>query len=134
MNHVEKARTYIGTPFKHQGRLPGIGLDCAGTVVCALRESGVEVTDVPAYGRIPANGLFLKMVADRCDKVQLENVQVGDFCMFAFSNDPQHIAIVSSLEPLMLIHAYSEVGKVVENSMDYAWLKRLRGCYRLKGK
>ncbi len=37
---VRVARSYIGTPFHHQGRLPGVGLDCAGVIVCALAECG----------------------------------------------------------------------------------------------
>ena len=35
---VRVARTYIDTPFQHMGRLPGVGLDCAGVLVCVARE------------------------------------------------------------------------------------------------
>ena len=27
------ARACLGTPFRHQGRIPGVALDCAGLVV-----------------------------------------------------------------------------------------------------
>lgn len=131
---VNAARSYLGTPFRHQGRLPGVGLDCAGTIVCALNHCGIAVRDVIGYGRIPSQGLFTKMVEEHCNRIKLEDVQVGDFMMFSFRDEPQHIAIVSNMEPMMIIHSYSGVGRVVENSVDYAWLKRLSGCYRLKGK
>lgn len=45
------ARSMLGTPFHHQGRLPGVGLDCAGLIVCAFRAVGVELIDLQGYGR-----------------------------------------------------------------------------------
>lgn len=129
---VEIARGYLGTPFHHQGRLPGVGLDCAGVVVCAARELGINVHDVKGYGRIPTNGMFPAAVEGHCYRIAQADVQPGDLMMFAFRTEPQHIAIVSRGEPTMLIHASSDVGKVVENRLDDTWQKRLRGCYRLR--
>lgn len=129
MNFVTVARSYIGTPFHHQGRLPGVGLDCAGVVVCALRESGRDVDDVKGYGRVPSQGLFQAMVEKHCERISFDDVQTGDLLMFAFRGDMQHIAIYDNG---MLIHAYSDVLKVVENSLDAVWMQRLRGCYRLR--
>jgi len=129
---ITTARKYLGTQFIHQGRLPGIGLDCAGVVVCALRENDYGVNDRSGYGRIPAGGEFMAAIWEHCDPVHLGDVRPGDLMMFAFRNEPQHIAIVSGIEPIMLIHSWSDVGKVVENGMDEIWRMRLRGCYRLK--
>ena len=130
---VSTARSYLGTPFHHQGRVPGAGLDCAGVVVCALQEVGYSVQDRANYGRIPAGGEFTAAVLQHCDQITIDDVTVGDLMMFAFRTEPQHIAIVSSTEPLRLIHSWNEVGKVVENDMDKTWQLRLRGCYRLRG-
>lgn len=130
---VLTAYTFLGTPFQHQARLPGIGLDCAGVVVCALKKCGYPVADRVGYGRIPANGIFTSAVTDHCDTIRQEDVQPGDLMLFAFRDEPQHIAIVSATNPTMLIHAYQDVGRVVENGLDATWQGRLRGCYRLKG-
>lgn len=127
---VEIARGYLDTPFKHQGRLPGVGLDCAGVVVCALRDAGRPVEDVRAYGRIPANGLFLKMVERQCERIALADIRHGDLMMFAFRGDPQHLAIYTAAGTL--IHAYQDVRRVVEHDFDATWRERLRGCWRLK--
>lgn len=35
---VCSARKRIGTPFKHQGRKAGVGLDCIGLVVDVFKE------------------------------------------------------------------------------------------------
>lgn len=132
-NFVAVAREMIGTPFKHQGRLPGVGLDCAGLVVCAARESGLQINDRADYGRIPHEGLFTSVVMEHCDEISQAEIMIGDVMMFAFRSEPQHIAIVSHVNTTMLIHAYSQVGKVVENSLDASWQKRLKGCYRIRG-
>ena len=40
MNHVTgqdvvaEARRWLGTPWRHQARLRGVGVDCGGLVVC----------------------------------------------------------------------------------------------------
>ena len=130
---VLTAYLFIGTPFHHQGRLPGVGLDCAGVVVCALNRCGYSVADMQGYGRIPSQGIFGAAVESQCDRIQQSEVRPGDLMMFAFRDEPQHIAIVSAVNPTMLIHAYSDVGKVVENGLDATWQGRLRGCYSLRG-
>jgi len=127
---VAMARSYVGTPFHHQGRLPEVGLDCAGVVVCAARACGYDVQDVQGYGRIPANGLLEQAVLSHCDQVPIADARNGDIMLFAFRNEPQHLAIYADG---MIIHAYMQVNKVVENSLDDVWRSRLRGCYRLRG-
>lgn len=129
---VATARSYLNTPFHHQGRVPGVGLDCAGVVVCALNANNYGVQDRSGYGRIPTGGEFMAAVWLHCDHINLVEVRVGDLMMFAFRTEPQHIAIVSHVDPIRLIHSWNDVGKVVENDMDDIWRTRLRGCYRLK--
>lgn len=38
-------RALLGTSFQHQGRVPGVGLDCAGLVVCALTSCEHDVAN-----------------------------------------------------------------------------------------
>jgi cell wall-associated NlpC family hydrolase len=127
---IAAARSYIGTPFHHQGRLPGVGLDCAGVIVCAAAACGYSVQDVQGYGRIPSGGLLEQAVLDHCDIIPFESLQTGDIVLFAFRSEPQHLAVYDNG---MLIHAYQDVGKVVENGLDATWRGRLRGCYALRG-
>ncbi len=129
---VEKVRGYLGTPFHHQGRVPGVGLDCAGVVVCALQDLGYPITDIKGYGRVPAQNLFLKSILSHFDSILLADIAPGDLMFFVFVSEPQHIAVVSRIDPILLIHSYSQVKKVVENSLDNTWMKRLYGCYRLR--
>lgn len=130
---IAAAQSMLGTPFKHQGRLPGVALDCAGVVVCAARSAGYHVVDVHGYSRIPSNGQFMAAVLAHCDPVELSEVQPGDLMMFAFRTEPQHIAIITRTDPIFILHSYQHVGKVVEHSLDDTWRNRMRGCYRIRG-
>ena len=47
------ARSFVDTPFRHQGRNPRTGLDCAGIGVCAYRLAGVDIIEHPAYRALP---------------------------------------------------------------------------------
>ena len=47
---VAQARTWLGTPWRHQGRSPR-GVDCAGLVVLVARALGLADHDVAGYGR-----------------------------------------------------------------------------------
>ncbi len=129
---VATVRGYIGTPFHHQGRLPGVGLDCAGVGVCGLQDCQYPVQDQSGYGRIPTKGMLQQAILNHCDLIPLSDVLPGDFLLFAFRDEPQHIAVVSNITPMRIVHSYSEVGQVVENDLDELWQQRLRGCYRLK--
>jgi cell wall-associated NlpC family hydrolase len=127
---ISAVKSYIGTPFHHQGRLPQVGLDCAGVVVCAAKECGIAVDDQQGYARTPANGMLEQAVFAHCERITLMDTVDGDILLFKFLREPQHLAVYAEGK---LIHAYSSVGKVIENSFDDTWKRRLVGCFRLKG-
>lgn len=126
---VAAARSYIGTPFHHQGRLPGVGLDCAGVVVCAYREAGITIMDQSGYGRLPSKGLLVIAVEAHCDRIALSAVQDGDVLLFAFRAEPQHLAIYAGGN---IIHAHAQAGTVLEQSLSGIWRDRLRGVFRMR--
>lgn len=129
---VAAAEAMIGTPFKHQGRLPGVGLDCAGLVVCALRAVGYPVIDAPpGYGRLPSHGMLERVVESNCDRIALADLADGDLCTFRFRNEPQHLAI--HVGGGQLIHCWQDAGRVLCHDFDALWRDRLVACYRLKG-
>lgn len=130
---VAAARRYVGTPFHHQGRLPGVGLDCAGVGICALREVGLACDDAVGYSRLPKNGVFQSWFEARCERVDFALVFPGDFLTFAWRSEPQHVAVVTDINPLMMVHAYSPEGRVIETHFDGMWQTRLRGAFRFRG-
>lgn len=50
---VDEARSWVGTPFRHQARIKGLGVDCVGLLVGVGEVLGLEVYDQTGYGRQP---------------------------------------------------------------------------------
>lgn len=127
---VFEARTWIDTPFHHQGRVKGAGVDCAGVPIGVAQACGLSWTDRAGYSRVPRGGVFETAVRSTLIRIALAEVLPADLMIFAWRSEPQHIAIVSQIDPLRIIHAWQDAGRCVENDLDTTWRGRLRGCYR----
>jgi cell wall-associated NlpC family hydrolase len=121
------ARSALATPFHHQGRLVGAGLDCIGLVVISLRAGGIMVRDRLDYERAPRVGLLSSvLLAHGAQKVAA--MQAGDVLLFAIRGLPQHVALCVSDD--VMIHAYAPAAQVVETRLGEVWQRRLLGIYR----
>lgn len=132
---VAVARGWLGTPWQHQGRLPGVALDCVGLVVCAARAVGYvpQNWDVNGYSRQP-DGSMLKVCNDMMQRIPTAAMQPGDVVAVVIGSDPQHMAIVADYRHggLSLIHSHSIVGRVVETRMLWTRSFRLSGAWRME--
>ena len=128
---IAAARAEIGTPFRHQGRLPGKALDCAGLLVIAGRAAGYEINDVFGYGRLPESGLLEKALDDQqCLERVFGPPQAGDVLLMKFAGDPQHLALYAGET---IIHAYADVKQVCEHLYDADWQAKTVRVYRFVG-
>ena len=57
---VKLARECLGTPYIHQGRHKGVGLDCAGLVAYVLDGLNLPYNDMRGYPRTPYEGMLKK--------------------------------------------------------------------------
>ena len=128
MNMIEAARSYVGTPFRHQGRIPGKGLDCVGLLVCAARQAGVDVVDEAGYSMTPSADL-LRQAVERNNVTLVSEPQPGDVLVMRFSQEPQHLALYTERDTI--IHAYLDIGKVCEHRYADVWRARTVAVYRL---
>lgn len=129
---VSAARRYLGTPFRHQGRMLGEGVDCAGLLTCVaydLRLRDVQITD---YGRTPDPDRAREIIEAHMDPVTFQELAPGDVVSFVFVQSIQHYGLITDVSPIRFLHAYLTVGRVVEQSLAGPWLHRLRGCYRFR--
>ena len=126
---IAAARAELGTPFMHQGRLPGIALDCAGLAVVVARH-WYDVTEPAAYSRGPSNGQLEYWIEhqDFIERVTSAPV-AGNLLLMRFGNEPQHIAFCAGDT---MIHSYSNVGKVTEHRFSDVWQARVVRVYRFK--
>ena len=123
---IEAARSYVGTPFHHGGRLPGVGLDCIGVIVCAARAAGVQHRDVAAYPLRPNGQLRIALNAQM---LRVQSALPGDVLEMSFGGEPHHVAVYAGET---LIHAYAAVRRCVEQPMVQAWWDKVRWIYRFK--
>jgi len=132
MAMVAAARGALGTRWMHQGRLPGVGLDCVGLVVVAARAAGIELEHVPDYGRLP-DGVRLRAALEaRGVRVALAEAQPGDVALMAFAQWPIHLGLLADYPGggWSLVHAYAGARRVVEHRLDALWAARVQGVYR----
>ena len=127
---IAAARACIGTPFRHQGRIPGVALDCAGLIVAVAESVGADYIDHPGYGRNPANGLLESVLDEQPFLERVFDRQPGDVLLMRFSGEPQHLAICAGDT---LIHSYEAVGRVCEHRLASVWAARIVRTYRFKG-
>lgn len=125
------ARECLDTPFHHQGRIAGIGLDCAGVICHAAARAGLPYDDVPGYGRNPCRSMLETILDAQPGLVRVTGEpQPGDVLLLRLARDPQHLGICTGAG---IIHAYETVGKCVEHDMDAAWRRRIVRVYRFAG-
>jgi len=127
---ITAARSQLGVKFRHQGRLPGQCLDCAGLAAYVAGQIGAEFNEWPGYGRTPYNGLLEYVLDGQPCLERVYDRQSGDILLMRFNSEPQHVAICAGDT---VIHSYSEAGKVVEHDLDEVWLARIVRVYRFKG-
>lgn len=131
---AEKALAYIGTPFVHQARVPGHGLDCVGVFVCAARECGIPIEDFTTYGRDSDPVTLLSRFKKDFNQIQFEDRVKDDVLLFWILNRelPQHIGIL--IDPDNFVHAYGNEfrGKVRVESVSPRWEKKIHSIWRLK--
>jgi NlpC/P60 family putative phage cell wall peptidase len=125
------ARLFLGTPYAHQGRVIGHGVDCAGLVICVAHKCGLSSFDLTSYGRQPDPGQMLPLLREHLDLVRRMEMRPGDVLSFAYwQGRVQHLGILVSDD--VFIHAIDGHG-CIEQRLSGAWAKRLRNVYRFPG-
>lgn len=129
---VSAAREWIGTPFHHQGRARGAGVDCIGLVVGVGRELGIWPREVDRldYGPLPLNGLLLAGVREHCAEIQIAEATPGCILLMRWHRETQHVAVLTGET---IIHACVRRGKVVEQGFRGHWPRRTQHAFRLPG-
>ena len=134
---VIAARSWIGTPWRHQASARGAGTDCLGLVRGIWREFyGDEPEPVPAYraDHVACHGDgLLREAAGRWLVEQRAGVcEPGDVVLFSLEpgGAARHLGIIADAD--RFIHAYA--GRAVcESWLSRWWLARLAGSYRFPG-
>ena len=116
---IAAARSYIGTPWRHQGR-SGNGVDCVGLVVLAARQCGIEAPLEANYGRFQNYGQAKWHLKEFCRRVGVP--LPGDLVLYKTTQN-LHLAVITEIDethrPIKVVHAQSETMKVVETGLSF---------------
>nr|WP_298117453.1 NlpC/P60 family protein [uncultured Pseudomonas sp.] len=133
---IASARKLIGTKFLHQGRVPGLGLDCAGTLAAVLDDLGLPYIDEQGYPRTPYDGQLERNLDEQPSlrRIPAGEAAAGDVLVMRMKSAPQHIAIhAGSIRgQTYIIHGSEEHGKVAHHRLDDLWRARVVRAYRVE--
>jgi NlpC/P60 family putative phage cell wall peptidase len=134
---VTEARAWIGTPYRHQASLKGVGCDCLGLVRGVWRATcGDEPEAVPVYSRDWAEAAgceTLALAAGRhLTEVPCAQVRPGDVLLFRWRPGlvAKHAAIAVATD--RMVHAHDGAA-VAEIALAPWWRRRLAFAFRFPG-
>ena len=131
---IVEARSWIGTPYRHQASLKGVACDCLGFIRGLYRFAyGSEPEPVPAYSAdwAEAGKLETLLEAARRHLVELPiaDARPADVLLFRWrpSLPAKHCAML--VTPRRIVHAYDAAGKVAEGNLQAQWDQRIVAAF-----
>jgi cell wall-associated NlpC family hydrolase len=130
---VRIARSWIGTPFRHQGRTR-FGIDCVGLLVAVADELGIAAVDVPGYNRRSHGKDFMRPFEEHCRPRTFGQMAPGDIVIFHDELFPCHTGIYSQLRGVAhVVHAVATLRQVFETPYAGEWAARARHVFAFPG-
>ena len=127
---IATARSFVGTPFRHQGR-SAQGVDCVGLLICIARTLDLPQDDVTGYTRRAEGMGFLEHFRGQLVEIALSAAGPADVLVFVETVYPCHTGLLSERHGTPhLIHAHAPRRKVIEEPYLGVWPARARFAFR----
>lgn len=131
---VKIAKTYVGTPFHHLGRVKGHGIDCVGIILCVAKELGIKLIihdEFQNYGRRTRQ----RPLVDYMDEqfICLQKREIGSIAVSWYNRrtkEPSHLGIVTNVG---MVHTNGHLKVVIEEHWSPKWAFRIVGYYKYPG-
>lgn len=131
---VARARAMIGTPWRHQGRSPGRGLDCVGLLVKVSHELGIADEDFVTYSRYTTGIEAIGFFAQRGIPIEIEAAGPGDAVVITDTMFPNHCGILAERDGmLMIVHAHAGRRAVIEEQYTGPLVKQTVAAFAFPG-
>lgn len=131
---VAEARAWLGTPYRHQAALRGVGCDCLGLVRGVWRAvHGAEPEPVPAYTPDWAEASGRETMAEAAARhmaaVAVADILPGDVLLFRWRPvlPAKHAGIL--VAPGRFVHA-QQGAVVTEATLSPWWARRIAFAFR----
>ena len=133
------ARTWLDTPFRHNQRSRGRGVDCWNLIRAVSEEIGsVKITNedfkpFEGYRRVPARGQLTRALDKFFIRRNSVDPRPGDIALLrrGMDDDAKHCGIVLQYKGrLTIIHAAMKYGGCVEHTLTGEWRDKIKVLYR----
>jgi len=131
---IAEARSWIGTPYRHQASAKGVGCDCLGLLRGVWREViGCEPELPPAYSADWAEARRVETLAEAARRhlaeIPFGSIAPGDVLLFRWRAHlpAKHCAILSATDRMIHAHDGAAVSEVYFASW---WQRRLAFAFR----
>jgi hypothetical protein len=135
-NLILEAHSWLGTSFKHQGRVKISandqgGCDCLGFIMglglFTKDQKKLQEFDQINYPRLLHSNILqenLDLLLERGDEIV-----TGTILLIRINNWPQHLALVVDVNPCVIIHSYLQAKKVVKQHLPREWKENIVAIY-----
>ncbi len=134
---VAEARSWIGTRYRHQGSLKGVGCDCLGLVRgvwrnCIGAEPELPPPYAPDWAEAHGEETLAQAAMRHLMRTEVGDIGAGDGLLFRWREGfvAKHVAIASGEDTM--IHAHDGAA-VCEVAFTPWWRRHLAHAFRFPG-
>lgn len=132
---VREAHQWVGTPYRHQQRAKGRGVDCVGLILGVGEAAGVMPATGSAwapyarYGRLPNPTRFMRGVAEFLRP--FGRATEGGVVVLQWRDGyPMHLGILDATDDgWYLTHAFEHRDRCVRHALDDEWRDRIHSFW-----
>jgi NlpC/P60 family putative phage cell wall peptidase len=130
---VSEAMTWLGTPYRHQGRRRGVGCDCLGLIMGVWDGVYGAVPEQPGayaadWAEAGGGDPLIEAARRHCREKPVADMASGDLILFRWRPElpAKHCAI--AMGESRMIHAY-EGHAVLLSPLGSHWKRRIAGVF-----
>jgi NlpC/P60 family putative phage cell wall peptidase len=130
---LSEAKTWLGTPYRHQGFRKGVGCDCLGLIRGIWREVYGTEPELPGpytadWAETAGHDKLLEAARRHCIERNIEQALAGDLLVFRWRahHAAKHLGILMTKDTFL--HAY-EGHEVTVSALIPQWRRRIAGVF-----
>jgi NlpC/P60 family putative phage cell wall peptidase len=127
---IDVAHSWVGTPYHHQARVKGVGVDCAQLMAGIAIEAGIIPADTelphdysPEWHLHNRDEVLIDHLR-RFGCVEKEVAEPGDIIGFTIGRAVGHLGILVSADTFIHAQCMADPKMVTLNSLSPEWKKR----------
>jgi cell wall-associated NlpC family hydrolase len=127
---LKEARSWIDTPWVHNHRVKGQGVDCINFIAACAETVGIYLPIPVFYEKNPEQDYLMEAMGFYLRPLQQKTPTIGNIVAFNYCGIIHHVAIASGENTI--IHASAQHHRVLEQEITKQQERRIVDCYAMK--